>query len=116
MDKIDVKMTLSTKSGRYERGQVKMKLVETRRIDTDRVRQMCIENDYYTMGTNEEYSRMFKKCDLGYNILDIAKDIFEHSNKEKLMYQSGSDEREVLENICYGLINDCCYTCVDIEE
>lgn len=91
-----------------------MKLIETRRIETGKVRQMCIREDYYTQGTVDEYCKMFQKCELDFPILEIAIDIFEHSDKEKLLHYNS--EKEILENICYGLINDCTYTCVDIEE
>ena len=92
-----------------------MKLIETRRIDTGRVRSMCINNDYYTRGTCKEYDNMFKMC-ANCSVLTIAKDILEHSDKEKLKYTYGCSETEVLENICFGLINDCSYTCVEIKE
>lgn len=42
-----------------------MKLVETRRIDTSKVRAMCIEHDYYTNGDVIAYEQMFQKCGLG---------------------------------------------------
>ena len=93
-----------------------MFLKETRRIDTDNVRSLCIRQDYYTRGTNEEYCKMFDMCKAGFGILAIASDILEHSNKERLMRQSGCSEKEVLENICFELINDCTYTTVSIEE
>lgn len=93
-----------------------MKLIETRRIDTSKVRAMCIREDLYSCGTVEDYCKMFEKCDLGFRIIEIAQDIFEHSDKERLIERSGNTLKDVLENICYGLINDCCYTCVDIPE
>lgn len=93
-----------------------MKLVEQRRIDTSKVRAMCIRENLYTCGTVDDYCKMFQKCELGFNILEIALDIFDHSNKERLITQSGNTQKDVLENICYGLINDCCYTVVDIPE
>lgn len=92
-----------------------MKLVETRKLEVGKVRVMCIRNNYYTFGTNEDYDKMFCKCENN-NILEIASDILEHSDKERLMHQSGCSEREVLENICFQLINDCCYTCVEIKD
>ena len=92
-----------------------MKLIETRKIMTSKVREMCIRNQYYTSGTNEEYDKMFQKCQLDYSILEIAKDIFEHTDINLHMYQVGCSERELLESICFNLINDCTYTLVDIE-
>lgn len=92
-----------------------MKLVETRRIDTSKVRALCIRDNLYTCGTVDDYCKMFQKCELDFRIIEIAQDIFDHSNKERLIQQCGS-LKDALENICYGLINDCCYTCVDIPE
>lgn len=93
-----------------------MKLIETRRIDTAKVRAMCIRNDYYTNGTNAEYEKMFQKCELNFDILEIAQDIMEHCNKEKFLNTYGCTETEFLENICYNIVNDCCYTCVEIKQ
>lgn len=93
-----------------------MKLVEQRRIDIAKVRAMCIEHGYYTEGDVCEYNKMFQKCGLLFPILEIAQDIMEHSNVEKFLKMYGSDEKDLLECICYNLINDCCYTTVDIEE
>ncbi len=91
-----------------------MKLVETRIIDTGKVRNMCIENDYYTRGTNEQYCNMFSKCALSFSVMEIAVDIFQHSNMIRLEEIHGSI-KEALENICYQIINDCSYTLVDVE-
>lgn len=93
-----------------------MKLVETRKIETGKVRAMCIKNDYYTYGTNEEYSKMFEMCNMNCDILEIATDILKHSYKIGFFEQKGYTEKEVLENICYQLINDCSYTCVEIKD
>ena len=92
-----------------------MYLQETRRIDTDKVRAMCINNDYYTRGTCEEYDKMFKMCGSDCSILEIANDILEHSDKQRLLNRYGCSEREVLENICCQLINRCTYTTVEIK-
>lgn len=93
-----------------------MKLVETRRIDISKVRSMCIEYGYYTCGDVIEYEKMFQKCGLAFPILEIAQDIMEHSNVDKFLQMYGNDEKDFLECICYNLINDCCYTCVEIED
>ena len=92
-----------------------MYLKETRRIDTDKVRALCIRNDYYTRGTCEEYDRMFATCRFG-EVLLVASDILEHTDCEKLMNMCGASRTEVLENICFEIINDCTYTCVSIVE
>lgn len=93
-----------------------MKLKETRTIDAGKVRAMCIRNDYYINGTNEQYSKMLDMCRDNKPILEIAKDIFNHSNIRKALFETGCKELEILENICFQLINDCTYTIVTIEE
>lgn len=93
-----------------------MKLIETRTIDTSKVRAMCIRNDYYTRGTNEEYSEMFEKCSQGQEVIVIAQDILEHSRTEELMKSYGCSYMELLQGVCFELINDCSITTVHIEE
>ena len=91
-----------------------MELIEKRKIDTNQVRAMCIQNDYYSRGTNAEYSRMFQMCESDQEVLAIAADIFEHSDTDKLVSRYGG-KKEALENICYCILNDCSYICVDIK-
>lgn len=61
---------------------------ETRIIDTDAVRQLCIAKKWYTLGTNEEYAHLL--LDIIPNIenvtsddlVEIATDIMEHSDTD----------------------------------
>ena len=92
-----------------------MYLKETRRIDTDKVRAMCIRNDYYTHGTVDDYCKMFAMCKFG-AVLMIASDILDHSDCDRLMHMYGATRTEVLENICFEIINDCTITCVTLVE
>lgn len=98
------------------KGSTTMFIREIRHIDTSKVRAMCISHDYYTQGTIEEYNKMFQKCELGYGILAIASDILDHSNKDRFMKMYGCTEREVLESICYNLVNDCTWTEISLED
>lgn len=93
-----------------------MTLKETRTLESAKVRSLCIRNQYYTCGTNAEYTAMFEAVEAGCSILTIATDILEHSNISKLQQQSGCDYVELLECICFELINDCCITTVHIEK
>lgn len=102
----------------YKRKEIKpMKLIETRLLSIYKVRELCINGDYYNCGTNEEYDAMFKKCQKeNFDILEIAKDILDHSNIERLTERYGLSEIELLECICFSLIKDCCTTIVKIVE
>lgn len=51
------------------------------------IRRLCIQNDWYTNGTNSEYNNMFENARTGkWNAEQIAKDIYEHSSI-KVNYQ-----------------------------
>jgi hypothetical protein len=64
------------------------KYTETRILDPEKVRRLCIKHDWYTCGDNEEYAAMFAKLhdDMGCpenmtteKLAEIAADIMEHS-------------------------------------
>ena len=65
-----------------------MTITETKRFDADAVRTLCIENQWYTIGTNSDYSAMFDMIDnfnhcetiTNDHIAIIATDILKHSN------------------------------------
>lgn len=86
-----------------------MAIKEERRIDSDKVRSICIRMDWYTCGTNAEYSRMFEMCERSKGkadeIYEIAKDITEKSNMNRY-YNSGYTKEEVIENVMHYIAND----------
>lgn len=64
------------------------KYTETRTLDSSKLRAICIENDWYTHGTNEEYASLFAKLHDEYGcpenmttekLAEIAADIMTHS-------------------------------------
>lgn len=84
---------------------------EIRRIQTDRVRNLCIENNYYTKGTCEEYAAMFDLCRTvnpsTNDFEQIAVDIMEHSDVQDWCERSGMPPMAMVECIMYELINNC---------
>lgn len=76
---------------------------ETKSWHPERVRQCCIENDWYTCGNNQEYSAMLdfvrdSKPTIE-NVFTAAKDIYDHSD-----FDSRYDaEDEVIEAIMFHL-------------
>ena len=65
-----------------------MKFTETRTLSDSKLRSICIKNNWYTRGTNEEYSRLFDRltdcCGCPENLtteklVEIAEDIWDHS-------------------------------------
>lgn len=50
-----------------------------------RIREVCIENNWYTAGDNEAYSNLLNNVlDGSFNVNDIAKDIYIHSSTDDL--------------------------------
>lgn len=76
---------------------------------------LCIKENWYTHGTNKEYTRMLDMCkglcgDVEYTIElleEIAKDIYEHTDKEKFY---GADDDEAVASIMFELRREACVT------
>lgn len=65
-----------------------MKVRETRRMCSDDLYRLCVDNEWYTRGTNQEYTRMLEFArDLtnitAEDIVAIAADIKHHSDTER---------------------------------
>ena len=74
------------------------------------IRNMCIENGWYTKGDIASYSQMLDCVDCHQPelsvIFAVAKDIYDHS-----------DHAEAdLQNICFVIANDVVITQIEIEE
>lgn len=89
---------------------------EVRKINVDKVRSMCIRNDYYTEGTNRAYMAMFEMCKTVNPTTDdfekIATDIMEHSDTCDWSERTGLPELAMIECIMFELINDCTITTI----
>lgn len=89
---------------------------EYRRIYGYKVRALCIQDNLYTEGSNEEYSHLLNtlcKDDVDQTLDSlgvIAEDLIKHSDLENLLNQFGCDEEELLQSIMWELINECCIT------
>lgn len=91
-----------------------MKIKETMIIFPEKVRSVCIENEWYTRGSSEDYDNMLSSC---YNrrkvtthfLYKIACDIFCHS-----VMDADYTINENIANIMFALINDCVKTSVTI--
>lgn len=87
---------------------------EMRKFDIYKVREMCIRNFYYTMGTNEDYCKMFEMCEEEAtleNVIAVADDIIAHSDIDEEIEIYGS-YHEFRVNLVWELINECCTTSV----
>lgn len=86
-----------------------MKIIETRHWNSYDVRAMCIREDLYTLGDDEEYTAMLESVeDESYPSLEdiyrVAEDINRHS------------EGQTVTNIMYMLANNVTKSCFDIIE
>lgn len=89
----------------------------TYHMTMDKVRAMCIEHDYCTECNNEQYEELLNRCQSTVelnDVLSIAEQIMNYSDTERLMNESGSNETELLENICFNLLNECVYITVEL--
>ena len=91
-----------------------MDVKEIKRIDTDKLRNICIGNNWYTRGTNKDYMNMFNMCKKDNitpnQIYKIAKDIYEHTDIANAINgcdESYSDNENILNMMIY--INDASY-------
>lgn len=66
-----------------------MKFNETRTLSASKLRSLCIKNEWYTCGDNEEYSRLFDRltdcCGCPEHmttekLVEVAEDIWDHSD------------------------------------
>lgn len=86
-----------------------MKFTEIRTIGASDIRKLCIKNDWYTRGTNDQYAHLL--YDLGEwkenltteDIVEIAEDIIAHSNIEA----DGRMEAEVIESVAFEIMRVC---------
>lgn len=52
-------------------------------ITNEKLRQLCIENDWFTYGTNYQYEKLFYANEKGFSIEEIATIIWLCSDEEK---------------------------------
>lgn len=95
-----------------------MKIETTRYLKHDAIRLLCIRNDYCTCATNEDYEPIIHES-LDEELtperaLNIARRIYALSDIEMLSMRYGESKEEVLVDICWGILNECTRTQVDL--
>ena len=95
-----------------------MKITTKRYLDTDKIRETCIDYNFYTRGDCEAYERMFDlareaDADKPEDMYRVAKDIYDHSN---LRLDEEYTENQLVAGIMFNLYNECTYTLVEIED
>lgn len=84
----------------------------------DKVRALCIKENYYTCGDNKAYENMlFTLCENTEtvdNVMKIAADIAEHSDAERLIDVYGIDAEQISGMIAEQIINECSYISLGI--
>ena len=94
-----------------------MKIKTTRYMTSEKVRALCIKQNYCTNCNNYQYGNLLGMCQAAVNdndVLRIAEQIMEYSDTETLMKQACCTKTELLTAICYNLLNDCTYTIVEL--
>lgn len=92
---------------------MKCEYTQVYEIDTDKLRQFCINNNFYTQGDCEAYSKMFgmaRKYAGGIEVLiDIAEDIYAHSSGDSLrtFTYSGLHRKDVICDLMTEIYRNC---------
>ncbi|MBO6272787.1 hypothetical protein J6O48_08420 [bacterium] len=85
-------------------------------IDWGKVRQECISHNWYTRGNNAEYENMLFTLCKGNTLEDVyrvARDIYEHSDKERIDNYFAESDKEPVKCIMDYIINECCYILIE---
>lgn len=89
-----------------------MKFKEIRYLDSDKLRSLCIHQNWYTKGTSEEYEHLMDRSYDSFGIsldmtteklAEVARDILDHS-----------DTDYPLTSIMYAIARDCCFTLFEV--
>lgn len=88
------------------------------RIMSDEVRNLCIKENYYTRGDNEAYRNLLftlckKEDPTVEDIYEIASDIVDHSDTDRLQYECGEELDEIKRNIACNILNECCWISIE---
>ena len=89
-----------------------MAMQERRTLSMMALRQVCVVNEWYTKGTNEEYGKLLRTADALKNvttehIVGIAKDILEHSEID--------EDLQDIASICYVIAEACTTLFYEVE-
>ena len=89
---------------------------EVRILDSEKLRNYCIRNNYYTAGDNEEYSNLlyYQKNNnienlTTYDVFRLSNDIFEHSD---ITLCDSYTREDAIRIIMQDIINTCCITII----
>lgn len=90
-----------------------MKYIEFRALTPYALRKLCIEKNWYTCGTNEDYMGLFSRLTYNFHaaemttekLADIAADILRHSDEDDC-----SDGYLEIPCIMYDLAKACTYS------
>ena len=94
-----------------------MAIKTTRYLSCANVRAMCMAYGYCTRCDNKDYESLLIQSQAPItdnDILKLAGQIRRHSDVEGLTRRYNCTATELLENICFHLINDCAYTIVEL--
>ena len=84
---------------------------EIRRLHSTDLRALCIREDWYTGGTNEEYANlmdMTKKDNITTDdIVEIATDIIEHSDSARGKFERASGGEDFYLHVMFLIAESC---------
>lgn len=98
-----------------------MKIERKVMVDRASVKKACIANEWYTIGNNDQYENLLYNlipspvsCLTDERLGEIVEDIAIHSDMQAWREKTGESIKAYLENIAYIIMNDCCFTRVEL--
>ena len=99
-----------------------MKIKEIRELDICELRTCCIKHEYFTMGTNDEYSAMFDfaknmDCSNTAELYELCEMIYNHSDKDGAsgMISSDCSKDDNILGLMWQINKDCIKVHYEIE-
>lgn len=85
---------------------------EFRVLSKNKLRELCIQHNFYTCGSDPNYEKLFRLADFGCNptlneILDLATYIFKHSGDIFPCEIFGLSEHDSIKTIASLILNSC---------
>lgn len=85
-------------------------------IQASKVRQLCIDQNWYTCGDNEEYGHMLSDLCRGTTlaaVAEVAKDIVAHSDPAQMAEMAVQCDKRAYKCVMDYILNDCTWLYVD---
>lgn len=93
------------------------KIIERRYITPYDLRKLCVKEEWYTKGDNEEYNLMLGMCYAdGFEYAELTTDLIAEIAADIQKHSDVDQDEESLLNIMFCIANEASTTCFEIKE